>query len=352
MLNGARAALAWILRLRVVRAALMFSDQRGGLLAAAVTFRALFAVFAAVLLGFSAASIVLSSRGDLWQALIRMVDGVIPGLVATDGSALIDVDEVPDVGAGVTVAGIASVFALVWALLGAVGNLRMSLRAIAGTRHENANAVVTKLRDLLFAASIGVLLLASAAITFLGSGLVELVLTWVGLRGLGFAEILTRLVAIVVTFALDAVIVAWLFWLLSGLKVTVRTVIPGALVGAFGLVVLQQLSGLFVGGADNNPLLAGFASLIALLLWFNLSAQVILVACAYIVVTHEEEVDRISERYGSETLKQRAVRAAERDMRVAEDALIAAREAEKAEREQLEALERRFEHSEHDTQAR
>ena len=62
-------AIARVLRLRLVRAALMFSDHRGGLLAAAITFRTLFAVFAAVLLGFSAASIWLSTRSDLWDAL-------------------------------------------------------------------------------------------------------------------------------------------------------------------------------------------------------------------------------------------------------------------------------------------
>ena len=58
---------------------------------------------------------------------------------------------------------------------------------------------------------------------------------------------------------------------------------PGAFYGAIGLTVLQQLSSLFVGGAASNPLLASFASLIALLLWFNLSAQVILIAGAYII---------------------------------------------------------------------
>ena len=111
--------------------------------------------------------------------------------------------------------------------------------------------------------------------------------------------------------------------------------IPGALIGAAGLVILQQASGLFVGGADNNPLLGSFASLIALLLWFNFSAQVVLIACAYIVVSVEEENDRVGERFGAETFKQRMVRTAERDIRVASDALRAAREDERREREKV-----------------
>jgi hypothetical protein len=63
-----------------------------------------------------------------------------------------------------------------------------------------------------------------------------------------------------------------------------------------GLTVLQQLSGLFVGGATSNPLLVTFASLIALLLWLNLSAQVILIAVAYIFTLVREGEDRVRER--------------------------------------------------------
>ncbi|WP_221583924.1 YihY/virulence factor BrkB family protein [Microbacterium sp. G2-8] len=352
VLSGVKAALAWLLQLRFTRAVLMFGDHRGGLLAAAITFRALFAVFAAVLLGFSLASLVLSSNSELWQSLITSVDRLVPGLVATDGTALINVDEVPEVGTGVTIAGIVSVLALVLALVSAVGNLRVSVRILAGTRQNNSNAIVMRLKDLLFALSIGVLLLVSAVVTFLGSSFVDTALVWLGIRDGGVAVVLTRVVAVLVTFLIDAIIIAWLFWLQAGLSVHARDVVPGALIGGAGLVVLQQLSSLFVGGADNNPLLAGFASLIALLLWFNLSAQVILVACAFIVVTAEERHNRVGERYGAETLGQRAVRAAERDMRVAEDALLAAREAEKREREQIAALEERFEDDESDSDTR
>lgn len=327
-----KKAIAWLLRLRVVRAALMFSDNGGGLLAAAITFRALFAVFAAVLLGFSIASIWLSSRSELWESLVATIDQVIPGLLGTGGSGVIDVSKMETLGLGF--ASIASVVALVWAGVSAVGNLREAVRTIAGTQHAAGSALMTRIYDLLFAASLAVLLGAAAVVTFVGSAFTDTLLGWVGLSGSGAGVVLTRVLTLIVTFLLNAVMIAWLFWLQSGVKVRVRTLIPGALIGAFGLVVLQQLSSLFVGGADSNPLLATFASLIALLLWFNLSAQVVLIACAYIVVSEEEGRDRIASRYGAETLKQRAVRAAERDLRVAEEALRTAREAERDEREE------------------
>jgi membrane protein len=97
--------------------------------------------------------------------------------------------------------------------------------------------------------------------------------------------------------------------------------------------VLQELSGLFVRGATSNPLLATFAALIALLLWFNLSAQVILLASSYIITATAEAKDRVRERYGAETLAQHRRRRAEDVLHAATRELRAAEEAEVAERD-------------------
>ena len=106
----------------------------------------------------------------------------------------------------------------------------------------------------------------------------------------------------------------------------------GALLGGIGLTVLQQLSGLFVSGASSNPLLASFAALIALLLWLNLSAQVILLASTWIIISEREAADRVRERFGSPTFALRRVRQAENAVAVATEELRLAREAAEAER--------------------
>ncbi|GGF34010.1 hypothetical protein GCM10010922_06490 [Microbacterium sorbitolivorans] len=332
------AAVKRVLRLRLARAFFLFVDHRGGLLAAAITYRMLFAIFAAVLIGFSFASVWLASRSDLLEALVETVDQVVPGLLGTgDDDVLINVETVLDSRISFTFAGAIGAVALVIALLGAVGNVRLSLRIIAGTRQDTSNALVMKAVDLLFALSIGVLIAASAVASFLGSSFVDLVLSWTNFNPGGLAEVVARLSTIVVTFVLDAIIIAWLFWLQSGIRPGIRAMLPGSLLGGAGLVVLQQASGLFVGGADNNPLFGVSTSLIALLLWFNFSAQVVLISCAYIVTTIEEKHERVGTVYGVETLAQRKIRAAERDVIVAQDALVAARDAELADREKQAA---------------
>ena len=51
-----------------------------------------------------------------------------------------------------------------------------------------------------------------------------------------------------------------------------------------GLTVLRELSSFFARGATSNPLLASFATLIALLVWINLPTQVILISSCYFIV--------------------------------------------------------------------
>jgi membrane protein len=325
-----KVLIAWALARKPVRAFLLYSEQQGMLLAGAVTYRALFSIFAGVLLGFSVAAIWLVGQPELWQALLDAVDNVIPGLVGKDG--LIDADTLQQP-ASFTLAGIISLIGLIGAAIGAVGALRTAIRMMAGTTHSQTPPILLILRDLLFAVILGGLLLAAAVTTFLGSAFVTSVLDWIGAGQTGAAIVLTRTVTVLVTLALDAIMIAVMFWMLAGVKAPARVVWPGAVAGAIGLVVLQQLSSLFVSGAGSNPLLASFASLIALLLWVNLSAQVLLIAAAYMIVGVEEQHDRVHARFAAETFAQRRVRRAESAVQAAVHELREAREVEDREQE-------------------
>ena len=313
---------AWALSLRPVRVWLHYAERRGPMLSDSVTYRALFSVFAGVLLGFSFAAIWLRDNPAAWRSLVDAVDAAIPGLIGEDG--LVDVADI-NAPEGLTVAGIIALVGLVGAAIGAIGSLRVALRTLADKVRDDVFFVWVLLRNLLLAIAIGGGLLLSAAATFAGTALVETVVAWLGVPYDGFADFATRGVSIVVVFALDMALVALAFVTLSGVRARPRNLWAGAFVGALGLTVLQQLSGLFVRGASANPLLASFAALIALLLWLNLSAQVILIAGVWIIVAEREHVDRVRERYGAPTFAQRRVREAEDAVRLATDELDHAR---------------------------
>jgi membrane protein len=320
---------AWALSLRLVRVWLHYAERRGPMLSDSVTYRALFSVFAGVLLGFSFAAIWLADNPEAWQSLVAAVDAAIPGLVGEDG--LVDVSDI-DAPAGLTITGIIALVGLVLAAIGAIGSLRVAMRTLADKVHDDVLFVWVLLRNLLLAIAIGGGFVLSAGATFVGTSFVGAVLDWAGISQGWFAELATRSVSILVVFALDMAVVALAFVSLSGVKAHPGALWTGAFLGALGLTVLQQLSSLFVNGAGSNPLLASFAALIALLLWLNLSAQVILLASTWIIVAERERVDRVRERFGSPTFALRRVRQAEDAVRVATEELDHARTAAEEER--------------------
>lgn len=330
-------AIAWALSLKIVRAFLRYSESRGPMLADSVTYRTLFSVFAGVLLGFSLAGLWLAGNPAAIDALVDAIDNAIPGLVGDDG--LIDPAALTQPVA-LSLTSIISLIGLVGAAIGAIGSLRIAVRIIADTVTDDLWFGWVLLRNLALAIGIGAGLGASAAATVLGTAGLDIVADMFGLpHGHPIVSWGGRWIVILVTFVLDAAIIAILFRVLSGVRARARALWSGALLGALGLTVLQQLSGLFVGGASANPLLASFASLIALLLWLNLSAQVILIASSYIITGVEEDQDRVRARYGAETFAQRRVRRAEDAVAVAARDLSAAREAEAAEREKEETAD-------------
>lgn len=326
----AATIIRWALSLKPVRALLLYSERRGPMLADSITYRALFSVFAGVLLGFSVAALWLAGNPVAWKAIVDAVETAVPGLIGEQGVVKTEDLRQP---VSLSIAGIVSLVGLVGAALGAIGSLRTAVRLIAGTAHDDVLWVWVILRNLLLAVAIGASFVLSAFLTIAGRIGIEWLAGMLGLPSHSpVAAWSIRLLSLLVVFALDAALIAVVFRLLSGVRVSARSLWGGALIGGAGLLVLQELSGLFVGGASSNPLLASFATLLALLIWLNLSAQVMLVACAYVVTSHEERGDRIRARFGATTFEARRVQRAEVDVAIATEALRAAQDSARAQR--------------------
>lgn len=327
-----KSVIAWVLGLRVVRSYLLYSERRGAMLADSITYRALFSVFAGLLLGFSIGGIWLSGNPDAWDGIVAAIDAAVPGLVGPDG--IVKDPSAIEAPAGLSIAGIISLLALLGAALGAIGSLRTAVRTIAGTALDDVFVVWVMLRNLALAVGIAAAFVAAAAVTFvarIGIGVITDLLS-LPEDSVGAAWGI-RVVSLVIVYALDVVLILGVYRLLSGQHAPGRSLWGGALLGGVGLLALQELSSLFVGGATSNPLLASFASLLALLIWMNLSTQVILISCAYITTSAEEAHDRISATQGARTFAQRKVQRAQQEVAIATKALRAAEEAEAAERE-------------------
>ncbi|HKH09386.1 MAG TPA: YihY/virulence factor BrkB family protein [Agromyces sp.] len=327
--SGIRARMKrlveWVMSTKPVRAFLLFQEQHGAMLADSVTYRTLFSVFAGTFLGFALIGLWLSGNEDAIDAIVETLDAVIPGLVGE--GAVIDPDDLVQP-LTLSIAGIVALVAVIGAAIGAIGSLRVAFRALAGRPDDHTFFIWLIVRDFGIAIAFGLLLLLGSAITVTGTSAVGTALGWLGLpAGDALLEGASRTLSILVTFVIDTLVIAGLFRILSGLRPSARSLWPGALLGGVALTVLQVLSGLFVGGASNNPLLASFGSLIALLIWLNLSSQVVLLAGAYIITGDDEEHDRVAARHGATSMALRRLKRAERRAADAAAEVAAARDA-------------------------
>ncbi len=116
------------------------------------------------------------------------------------------------------------------------------------------------------------------------------------------ATVVSRIVTLGVMFVLDTVVLAALYRLLAKVEIPRKRLWAGALLGAVGLGVLKTLGSVLLGGATNNPLIASFAVLAGLLIFFNFICQVILITASWIAVGLEDAGIEVDPRVAAQRL--------------------------------------------------
>jgi membrane protein len=198
--------------------------------------------------------------------------------------------------------------------LGWLASARDAIRTLFGLPGELLGFVLLKLKDIGLGIGFGAALLVSSALLVYSTQAVSGMLDLVGIDNKSlFAVITGRTIGLVLMFALDTVALAALYRYLSGLTIPLRRLLTGALLGAFALGVLKVLGSALLGGATRNPLLASFAVIIGLLIWFNLICQVILLAASWIAVGMADAGLIPDPRVAAERRKEEQKLAQERD---------------------------------------
>jgi membrane protein len=269
----------------LVRVLRYYAGAQGALLASGLAYQAIFAVFAALWVGFSIAGLIVAGNHQFQQPIIDLLAQSVPGLIKTGGSGgAID----PKVLLNAGVFGWTGAIALVGVLVTALGWLasaRTAIRIIFELPRLKANLVLLKLRDLGVAVGFGIALVVSSALSVAGSAATGLLLDLFGVGSHTVAAtVLGRVITLAVMFALDAIVIGALFRVLSGVPLPLRRLAGGSIVGALALGVLKVLGGSLLGVSKNNPLLASFAVILGLLIFFNFVCQVILISASWIAV--------------------------------------------------------------------
>jgi membrane protein len=284
-----RRTLAWF----PVRVWRHFLRHNGFLLAAGVSYQALFAIFAAIYLAFAIAGLWLGGSARATAAMIDLVNSYIPGLISDDGSGLFTIEQVTRIAtssAGVLGAtGLVALVVVMWTAIGFVTFARRAVRDIFGLPPDLRNYALLKARDLLAAVVFGAALVAGSILNYAGTwaiGRVFVLLGWS--TDSWWYQAGAYVASIVASFAVFATALAALVRFLTGTSLPWGRIWPGALLGGGAITVLQLGAGLLVSYTPSNPLLATFVVFVGLLLWFRVMGVIVLVAAAWIAVAAED----------------------------------------------------------------
>jgi membrane protein len=281
--RGIPALFERIMRTRPVRVMLHYSESGGPLFASGLAFQALFAIFAALFVFFAVFGFVLRDNAALRDSLLQLLTSSVPGLIG-DKNALVSIDTLLDSSIlGWT--GVIAAAGLLWTALNFLGSLRQAVRILFSLPGPTVLFVLLKLKDAGLALVFGAVLIVSAALSVFSTSFVDVAFD---VLGIGSDSTLGRVtgtvVGLLIMLALDTATLAGSFRILSGIPIPWKNLWVGALMGGIALGALKVLGTQLLGGASRNPLLASFAVLIGLLIWFNLVCQVILIVASWISV--------------------------------------------------------------------
>jgi membrane protein len=279
--------LARVNAFRPVRAFQHYNLQHGPLMSAGIGFRMFFSITGLLATGFSVAGLLLRGQPALLDRVISSVAGSAPGLLKVDGGAgLVDPQDLLNPNGLGWAAVIGAAVTLVTSL-GWIDGLRDGLRGVLGLGPRKLNPILVKLRDAGTLLLLGLALVISAGASLVFGTAAGWVTGQLHLDPL-MAGPLTTCIKIAVPLLLGWCTALIMYRVAAGLKLARRALLEGTILAAVGTAVLQIFSAELLASAGRNPILAPFAIIIGLLIWFNLVSQVYLLSAAWAAVRDED----------------------------------------------------------------
>ncbi|MFF4162273.1 YihY/virulence factor BrkB family protein [Streptomyces sp. NPDC001741] len=241
-------------------------------LAAAITFLSFLALFPLIAVGAAIGAALLSENqlAKIEDKLAEQVPGIsdqlgIDSLVAHAGTV-----------------GVVAGALLLFTGIGWVGSMRDCLRAVWEKDDvDEGNPVVRKLKDAGLLFGLGGAALVTLAVSTGASTAIGWTADKLGIPGHGAGGVLLQIAAVLVAVLADFLILLYLLTLLPGVEPPRRRLIVAGLVGAVGFELLKLLLGSYMRDVASKSMYGAFGVPIALLLWINLSAKLLLVCAAW-----------------------------------------------------------------------
>ncbi|MEU4025094.1 YihY/virulence factor BrkB family protein [Streptomyces anulatus] len=261
-------------------------------LAAAITFISFLALFPLIAVGAAVAAALLSDEqvDTIKDKLADQVPGIsdqlgIDGLIANAGTV-----------------GLVAGALLLFTGVGWVGSMRECLRAVWELDDvQQANPVVAKVKDAVLLVGLGGAALATLAVSTIGSTAVGRTADLIGIPEDGAGGILLRVAALAVAVVADFLLLLYLLTLLPGVEPPRRRLVVAALLGAVGFELLKLLLGSYMREVAGKSMYGAFGVPIALLLWINFTAKLLLFCAAWTATGSKDEEVREDEEVRADT---------------------------------------------------
>jgi membrane protein len=246
-----------------------FGDVRAGRLASVIAYYGFFSLFPAMLTLVTVLGFVLEDREDLRDDIQQGALGQLPVI----GDYIGDAATKPLTGNAVAL--VIGLLTAVWAGIGAMQASQDAVNTVFDVpRNEQPSFVKKRVRSLLMLLVLGGLLVGGAVLTQF-------------VNALGDVALIARVLLFVGTMALNVVVFWVAYQLLIAERQPWRSLLPGAITAGVGYHLLQIVGQLYVNhvlkGAQDTY--GTFATVIGLLSWLHLMAQVTLLGAVVNVVT-------------------------------------------------------------------
>ncbi|GHH86332.1 YihY/virulence factor BrkB family protein [Streptomyces capitiformicae] len=247
-------------------------------LAAAMTFISFLALFP--LLTVAAAIAAATLGKDRQQELEDKIADQIPGISdQLDIGGLVD-----NAGTVGIIAGALLLFTGIWW----VGEMRGCLRAVWEKPDPDENPVLARAKDAGVLLGLGGAVLVSLVASTVASSMVGRIADQLGIDRDGWGGVLLQIAAFTVAVLADFLLLLYALTLLPGVQPPRRRLIVAALLGAVGFELLKLLLSGYMQGVASKSMYGAFGVPVALLLWINFTAKLLLYCAAWTAEGSEE----------------------------------------------------------------
>ncbi|MEW1721220.1 YihY/virulence factor BrkB family protein [Streptomyces sp. NPDC093109] len=248
-------------------------------LAAAITFLSFLSLFPLITVGAAVGAALLSK--DQLDRAQHSIEEQVPGI-----SGQLDLNTLV---ANAGTIGVVAGALLLFTGIGWIGSMRECLRAVWELDDgEQGNPLVLKGKDGLVLLGLGAVGLASLGVSGLGSTAVGWTAQRLGIPEGGAGGVLLQIAALVVAVGADFLLLLYVLTLLPRVEPPRRRLMVAALIGAVGFEALKLLLGGYMRGVAGKSMYGAFGVPVALLLWINFTAKLLLFCAAWTATRNAE----------------------------------------------------------------